>query len=140
MTRINLVPPQLLKNEHVLAEYKELPRIFTLATERHDRGQVPADFDIPSRYVYGKGHVTFFFDKCAWLWRRYHMLCLELDDRNYKLNLNIQASIRDDTKRLMGTPWWGDWKPTHADYYLNFARLVRRAKMASVWVEVESDL
>ena len=31
MTRINVVPPRLLLDEHLLAEYRELPRVFALA-------------------------------------------------------------------------------------------------------------
>ena len=70
MTRINVVPPAELCNKHLLAEYRELPRVFGLAK--------PVD-DAPSAYVLGKGHVRFFYDKLGYLAKRQRQI---IDDDN----------------------------------------------------------
>lgn len=54
MTRINLVEPRYLTDEHLLAEYRELPRVFTYV-DRHGIAE-----DRPESYKLGKGHVKFF--------------------------------------------------------------------------------
>lgn len=43
MTRINLIPPAQLSDQHLLAEYRELPRIFTMAHEAALRSEHPDD-------------------------------------------------------------------------------------------------
>lgn len=48
MTRINLVPVEELADQHLLAEYRELPRCLNKPTRS------PSDFPV---YVLGKGHV-----------------------------------------------------------------------------------
>lgn len=114
--------------------------MFTLVIERHKAGKKPADYKIPPCYVYGKGHVTFFFDKCMWACRRYTELIDELHERGFNLNVRQYTSIIRITKReLRCTPWWNDWQPTAQDYYLNFARLARRAKMTLVWKELNLE-
>lgn len=56
MTRINLVDPVILSDKHLMAEYRELPRIFTAVTKLVDKNIRPHDVDIPEKYVLGKGH------------------------------------------------------------------------------------
>ena len=60
MTRINLVPPEELCDQHLLAEHRELTRIPNAVAKGkyHLKGQ-------PAEYKLGEGHVRFFFNK--WL-------------------------------------------------------------------------
>jgi deoxyribonuclease (pyrimidine dimer) len=67
MTRINVVAPRDLTDQHLLAEYRELPRVFTLAQAWLDRGKPGA---LPERYALGTGHVKFFYDKTDYLAKR----------------------------------------------------------------------
>ena len=43
MTRINGIPPQELTGPHLVAEYRELPRIFALVRAAAARGARPED-------------------------------------------------------------------------------------------------
>ncbi len=64
MTRINLVPPEELCDQHLLAEHRELTRIPNAVAKGkyHLKGQ-------PAEYKLGEGHVRFFFNKLAgFLW------------------------------------------------------------------------
>ena len=60
MTRINLVPPEELCDQHLLAEHRELTRIPNAVAKGkyHLKGQ-------PAEYKLGEGHVRFFFNKLA---------------------------------------------------------------------------
>jgi len=80
VTRINVVPPEELSRQHLLAEYRELPRVFTLARKRQadPRG-------VPSGYTLGRGHVLFFTVHLAWLKERYNALVAEMR-RHWKLS------------------------------------------------------
>lgn len=80
MTRINVVDPGELSNEHLLAEYRELPRL----RHAYPRRSPP---DIPPTYRLGPGHVTFFYDKGAWLQRRHARLRAEMQRRGFRAKL-----------------------------------------------------
>lgn len=71
MTRINLVDPSELSTKHLVAEYREIVRVFDLARksqyEMHKKKQ-------PSAYTLGTGHVLFFYDKLKFISERYDSL------------------------------------------------------------------
>ena len=71
MTRINLVPPEELCDQHLLAEHRELTRIPNAVAKGkyHLKGQ-------PAEYKLGEGHVRFFFNKLAFLKKRAMMHCM----------------------------------------------------------------
>lgn len=70
MTRINSsINPKYLIDSHLLAELRELPRIFTAVSKRIEKNQ-PFD-DIPEKFTLGTGHVKFFYDKLKFLFYRH---------------------------------------------------------------------
>lgn len=87
MTRINLIDPQDLTDQHLVAEYRELPRVFTLAQQWLDRGK-PGD--IPPTYRMGAGHVRFFYDKTDYLSKRQALLIAECQRRGFDI-AHVQA-------------------------------------------------
>ena len=115
MTRINLVPPQELCDQHLLAEHRELTRIpNAVARGRyHLRGQ-PADYKL------GEGHVRFFFDKLAFLQRRYQMLHEECRARGFNVQ-NIWPQDLPTDPAL-----WQDYQPTAIALATNRARIAER--------------
>ena len=78
LTRINCVSPEELHGKHLLAEYRELPRIFNIVRKRVEQGQSPSQIDMPDRYTLGTGHVKFFYDKLGWLVDRQKSLIREM--------------------------------------------------------------
>ena len=119
MTRINLVNPDQLTDKHLMAEYRELPRIFTYVKEYG----IPEE--IPETYVLGEGHMKFFCDKLWWLIRRYKEIHLELIFRGFSLDVDLYRSVLRGTKNL---PRYKerDYTPTPAEIYLNMKRLAER--------------
>lgn len=96
MTRINLVPPAELCDQHLLAEHRELTRIPNAVAKGRFalRGQ-PAD------YVLGTGHVRFFFDKLAFLKTRYDALHAECRAAS---GCNTSGPMRCPTTPRCGNP------------------------------------
>lgn len=128
MTRINCLPVQTLSDKHLLAEYKEITRPFNKVAKRLQTGTM-ATVQIPERYVLGKGHETFFFNKLAYLYQRYRQLCAELRRREVNVNMAQFETICAWIERtFQDSAYWQDWTPDPAAMYLNMARLVKRSQ------------
>lgn len=118
MTRINCVPVQELTNKHLLAEYRELPRVFGLAQRAYQRGEDPATF--PQEYLLGKGHVRFFYARLEWLTRRWTHIYMEMRGRRYQPMFNSVPQVH------LPTTWWQDWEPTAQALFINRQRIAAR--------------
>ena len=115
MTRINLISPKELCDQHLLAEHRELTRIPNAVAKGkfHLKGQ-------PEEYKLGEGHVRFFFNKMAFLKRRYDELHTECKARGF----NVQY-IWPET--LPSSPeLWLDYQPTDAALEINRQRIQER--------------
>lgn len=102
MTRINLVDPRDLTDEHLFAEWRELPRVFSL--HRDDRPTPPA-------FTLGQGHMRFFLPRLAYLAHRHAALTAECLSRGYRLT--PRPPLTGD----------GDWTPSPADVAVSVGRL-----------------
>jgi len=115
MTRINLVDPSELCDQHLLAEHRELTRIpNAVARGRFSLVGQPADYKL------GEGHVRFFFDKLAFLQRRYAALHEECLARGFRVQ-NIWPQDLPDNPSL-----WQDYQPTEQALALNRERITAR--------------
>ena len=139
MTRINLVDPTHLTDKHLLAEYRELPRIFTSVRKLIYQGKYPFDVEIPDQYCLGKGHCKFFYDKVNWLKTRYTALARELNRRGCGINEDLYWKILTTADKVIDEKWFSSWEPSPEEIYLNMARLCRRSKLESILEELESN-
>lgn len=113
VTRINVVAPTQLTDQHLLAEIRELPRIFPHAlTWRTAR----ASSTLPETYRLGTGHMRFFYDKLGWLAARHAKLTEEWLGRGFRLTQHPP---------LTGV---GDWAPTGDAVAINLERLDTRLR------------
>jgi len=100
MTRVNCVPVEELTPKHLVAEYKEITRIFGYARK--------AQFDIikgkrklPQEYTLGTGHCEFLYDKIGFVSQRYESLVKEMQNRGYKPNpIATEELLRGIDSRL----------------------------------------
>lgn len=115
MTRINVVPPQELCDQHLLAEHRELTRIPNAVArgKYHLRNQ-------PSEYKLGEGHVRFFFNKLKFLHKRHQALHTECLARGFNVQNRWPAELPED-KAL-----WQDYVPTAQALAINRARIAER--------------
>ena len=80
MTRINsAINPSNLIDQHLIAELRELPRIFTAVKKRLENN-IPFD-DIPNKFTLGAGHCKFFYNKTAFLYERHISLRFQYELR-----------------------------------------------------------
>lgn len=97
MTRINVISAQELTRQHLIAEIRELPRIFTLVKNWRNNGVNYYNFKRikkqPEVYTLGTGHMVFFADKLGYLLDRYDALCNEWRDRGYLINQVDNAAL-----------------------------------------------
>ena len=76
MTRINsAINPKNLTDQHLIAELRELPRIFTAVNKRL-YSDLSFD-DIPKEFCLGTGHTKYFYDKLKFLIDRHCFLRFE---------------------------------------------------------------
>ncbi len=121
MTRINCIPPWELTDKHLIAEYRELPRVFKLARA------IPAA-DMPKHYRLGKGHVIFFYDKLQYCYNRQHLLVSEMKSRGFKPKYDPADLLHYHEAAGGSTPdsLWNDWVPTPTEQLINRARIKER--------------
>jgi hypothetical protein len=114
MTRINLVPPEELTQQHLIAEYKELPRVFKKARRCNNP---------PDSYRMGTGHMKFFYDKLEFLIKRQQSLVDECLKRGYNIQHTDVESLRDlvEDKSL-----FNDYEPTPEALAISRARIQDR--------------
>lgn len=122
MTRINLVNPKELSRLHLVAEYRELPRVLTLARKAYDRGEKPDDPCNPTEYVLGTGHVRFFYNKQKFLRRRHFDLVQEMIMRGYQANHEMS-----EINMMLPSEWQNDYEPTREALTLNRQRIKERS-------------
>ncbi|KFH18411.1 endonuclease V [Brucella abortus] len=122
MTRINCVPPSELHRAHLVAEYRELPRVFGLVRAAVLRGERPDDPRNPASYRLGPGHVRFFYPRLGYLLRRQRELVAEMLARGYRPSHDGVDGLADG----IGSDWQGDWTPTEEALEANRQRLRER--------------
>lgn len=123
MTRINVVPVTELCDQHLLAEYRELPRVFGLVHKAQDQCYMPCELDLPDTYLLGTGHVKFFYDKLLWLSWRHIALVNEIERRGFTANFTQNLRVVHED---LYDHWWNDYTPTPEALALNRARIAER--------------
>lgn len=116
MTRINLVPPSELCDQHLLAEHRELTRIPNAVA----RGKFSLAGQ-PSDYKLGEGHVRFFFDKLEFLHKRYVELHSECLRRGFRVSF-----IWPEDAAGLPLILWKDYTPTKTALEANKERIALR--------------
>lgn len=120
MTRINCVPVEELNGPHLVAEYRELPRVFALAEKAAARGS----FIQPDAYTLGKGHLLFFYTRLGYLAQRHAELIAEMKRRNYKPSF---SGVRREDFPNIPDSYWNVWEPTEEALRLNRQRIKERS-------------
>jgi len=120
MTRINLVEPSSLHQKHLLAEYRELPRVFALVQAAELRGLRPGTAGIPAEFCLGTGHVKFFYNKLQFLTDRFYQLVTECKARGFNIAHTQPPFV------ITSSWWWGNYTPTPQAIALSAARIKER--------------
>ena len=82
MTRINLVPPSELADQHLVAEYREIFMVgSSLQRSIVSKNWAQTKVTLPKIFTLNTGHVKFFYDKGKYLSDRYDELREEMTKR-----------------------------------------------------------
>ena len=126
MTRINLVDPRQLADQHLVAEYRE---IFMIGSALQRSLQSKAGVtDIPKNFTLNTGHIKFFYDKGEYLSKRYDCLINEMKRRGMN---------PDPTRKFKREQWpdelYNDWQPTARDIEIIEQRLQQKINEKPDW-------
>lgn len=121
MTRINLLPVDQLPDQHLMAEYRELPRIVNAVICGRLSGA-----GAPTTYVLGTGHVKFFADKIDFLHARYTKIWDELLYRGFTLNPEFSPQKMNEKIKYAGCDISNNYKFSDADILLSRNRIIEK--------------
>lgn len=132
MTRINLVPPEELMDQHLFAEFREIKMIpMSLRRSVIARGIDGALKIVPPEFTLNAGHVSFFYNKGQYLHNRYEMLRKELSARG--INFDTE-SLLDPLQVLKTDPrFMGDYQPTPEAFETIRTRIAEKIAMKPHW-------
>lgn len=117
MTRINVVPVSELSDQHLIAEYHELPRVL-----KQDINIA----DAPDKYCLGKGHVKWAKRYIGYVVGRYLALIAEMKIRGFKTSYSMFGLNIKPTKENF-------YEPTPEDIELNRQRLREKYQTKPNW-------
>ncbi len=131
MTRINLVDPSELADQHLFAEFREIKMVpKALSRSLKARGLVGVLKAIPPAFTLNTGHVMFFYDKGLYLRKRYWQLQCELVRRG--INCNLAAPLDPDhvwCENALNL----DYTPTPEALVIIRARITEKLAMKPTW-------
>ena len=129
MTRINLVNPKELTDQHLVAEYREIFMVgSSLQRSMKSKNWLKTIESIPKEFTLNRGHVSFFYDKGKYLDNRYSLLIKEMKRRG----------MNPDPKRKFKKSQWpkylyNDWKPNNKDIKVIRQRIDEKIKLKPDW-------
>ena len=130
MTRVNAnIPMHKLSDQLLLNELGEITRILYNVEQRINKEQ---DFNnIPESFTLGKGHMTFFYDKCKFIFARYLKLRGHYFNRNgkdYSEEHLIETLSRCEFIKVLKPELYNDWVATSQDNKIVLDRIYERSK------------
>lgn len=132
MTRINLIEPKELTDQHLIAEYRELPRIFWAVRSKLLKNQ---EIKIWEKYKMWTGHVIFFYNKLWFLEKRYYKIVKECQKRWF--------TIKYSTLDLSDIPnkYKNDYKPNTQDFEISISRIEEKLNQKNDFIKkIEKSL
>jgi deoxyribonuclease (pyrimidine dimer) len=140
MTRINLVRPEDLADQHLFAEWREIKMIVPAAKRSFRSAKDVATLyeKISPHYTLNTGHVTFFYDKLQFLNLRFRDLTAEVLQRGF--NISPFEFMTDDYFFVFHNLPQSVWVPTKKDIQVNIDRIAQRLNEKPHWYRYYGDV
>lgn len=116
MVRVNLINPELLADQHLVAEYNEMLMLVSYIR------RYPELDSIPAGYTLGKGHMRFFKDKVLYLKKRHELIKAEMRGRGFATNKSIV--LKGFPRQMLN-----DYKPSKAEKDIIKKRLIEKLRL-----------
>ena len=136
MTRINLVDPSELTDQHLIAEYREIFMVGGSLNRTLNSKSGYREERVPKKYTLNTGHVYFFYNKGRYLQKRYHELIKEMRRRGFEPD----KSRIFPTKVFVDNGLYNDWMPSLEDYKIIRQRIEEKIAMKPDWYRKTSVL
>ena len=129
MTRINIISPSELTDQHLIAEYRE---IFMVAgslkrTLISKNGYLQSK--VPKEYTLNSGHVYFFYNKGKYLNKRYNLIIKEMKLRGF--NPDMERKFPKDI--FINNNLYNDWSPNQNDIKIIRQRISEKIALKPNW-------
>tara|TARA_Y100001970_G_C14152061_1_gene813289 strand:- start:194 stop:595 length:402 start_codon:yes stop_codon:yes gene_type:complete len=129
MTRINLVEPEELSNQHLVAEYREIFMVGSaLQRSLKSKQWTKTQNELPSEFTLNKGHVKFFYNKGAYLHKRYKSIVKEMQRRGMNPDPNRKFKVNQFPKE-----YYNNWEPNKEDLHIIRKRIEEKIAIKPHW-------
>ena len=129
MTRINLVDPSELTDQHLIAEYREITMVPGSLKRTLVSKSGYQESKVPKQFTLNSGHVYFFYNKGKYLHNRYHELIDEMKRRGF----NPDPNRKFPSDIFKNNNLYNDWMPTIEDQKLIRERIKKRIDAKPDW-------
>ena len=129
MTRINLVDPYELTDQHLIAEYREITMVPGSLKRTLVSKSGYQESKVPKQFTLNSGHVYFFYNKGKYLHNRYHELIDEMKRRGF----NPDPNRKFPSDIFKNNNLYNDWMPTIEDQKLIRERIKKRIDAKPDW-------
>ena len=135
MTRINLIEPSELTDQHLIAEYREIFMVGGSLKRTLVSKNGYQKSKVPKKYTLNAGHVYFFYNKGQYLDKRYQQLIKEMKKRGFKPD-----KTRIFPKEIfIENGLYNNWIPNPEDYKLIRQRIEEKIKMKPKWYRMTDN-
>ncbi len=127
MTRINVLPPKELYDQHLIAEYRETRLLVKNLKRSFNSKNGISKSKIPKEFTLNRGHVLFFKDKGLYIEKRYKLLIDEMLNRGFEpqyLELDIE---------VWPNGYFNDWEATERDMDIVRERIKEKVLKRPNW-------
>lgn len=125
--RCNIFPVEMISDQHLIAERRELCMPSALLHSKLIKGNTYPSIitSIPSNLSMGKGYITFWINKLAYLESRYNQITHEMHLRGFSPDPKLKC-IR--IEKLDYTLFYNQWTPCINDLVITRNRIADRLK------------
>lgn len=129
MTRINIISPSELTDQHLIAEYREIFMVAGSLKRTLISKSGFVESKVPKNYTLNNGHVYFFYNKGKYLYKRYNLIIKEMKSRGFKPNEN-RIFPKDI---FINNNLFNDWEPNQNDIKIIRKRINDKIAMKPSW-------
>tara|TARA_R100000008_G_scaffold37789_1_gene21542 strand:- start:169 stop:582 length:414 start_codon:yes stop_codon:yes gene_type:complete len=129
MTRINIIEPSELTDQHLIAEYREITMVPGSLKRTLVSKSGYQEKKVPKKFTLNNGHVYFFYNKGKYLDDRYRQLIKEMKKRGF--NPDPNRKFPKDIFKNNGL--YNDWIPTIEDQKIIRQRIAERIAAKPNW-------
>ena len=129
MTRINIISPSELTDQHLIAEYREIFMVAGSLKRTLTSKSGFVESKVPKNFTLNNGHVYFFYNKGKYLYKRYNLIIKEMKSRGFKPDEN---RIFPKDIFIMNN-LFNDWEPNQSDIKIIRKRINEKIAMKPSW-------